>query len=512
MRKSLFAAAAFAFLAIPAFAQRCDQYNTQDDGSAEGGWVVAIPAGSSDYFNVKYPISSKTPAGTLICGMSICVADFGASVSYPVVGKYNSNLGLDPSGCTPDLGSPLASVNNPAILGPPLFTWRCVDLIPFRTPVTPMHAVVQFPPGDPGLLGVCGDSDLNANGGGECPGTPVVHDTSGFTQDGYATPSIQFAGATWGLGCKVDCCDTVQRTGGPVLRFFTDPGGMCGDYCTVTRRAGDFTGLAFWGRLWRVNPPLCDTWLIFLSLFGVPLFPVGPALPSLACDSCNDADNVRDDCCSIRIGATLPTGVGGFTFNFVAFAACNGVAGTVGMTNEVTLKTLPDPNIQWGQYDDGSYETGWVVSIPSGSSDYFNVNFGSCPGITISSLDMAVMDFGTSATAYPRAGVSRENLVVDASGNTPDLGATYRDFPATFPAFTFVTTSGALLNYPFAPFSPTTANTHQFVQFPPGDPGLLGIGGDTNSAFISGLSGWSLDGYSTPANLVGYANWGMRLQ
>jgi hypothetical protein len=509
MRKSLFAAAAFFILGSTVVAQRCDLNRTQDDGSIEGGWVVAIPAGSSDYFNVKYVPDSKTPAGSLICGMTINVADFGASVSYPLVGKFNANLGLDPSGCTPDLGSPLGTAANPAILGPPLFTWRCVDLTPFRTPATPIHSVVCFPPGDPGLLGVGGDSDLNANGGQECPGMPVVHDTSGFTQDGYATPSIQFAGATWGMGCKVDCCDSILRDG-PQIRWFFDAG--CGDYCTVTRRAGDPIGLAFWG---RIHPPtnICDSWLIFLSFLGVPLIPVGPVLPSIPCDSCNDADLVRDDCCSIRINPIgLPSGIGGLTFNFTAFAGGVGVPGSIAQTNEVTLYTLPDPNVAWGTYDDGSYETGWVVSIPSGSSDYFNVNFGSCPGVTISSLDMAVMDFGTSATAYPRAGVSSENLGVDASGNTPDLGSTYADFPATFPAFTFVTTSGALLNYPFAPFSPTTANTHQFVQFPPGDPGLLGIGGDTNSTFISGLSGWSLDGYSSPANLVGYANWGMRLQ
>lgn len=488
MKKFLFAAAAFGLVALPVFGQAGAGYEhvTKTDGVIEGGWVVAIPSGSSDFFNVRFD-----GAGRLVNGLSISVSDFGAATSFPVVGIYGANTGLDASGNTPDLSSPIATATNPAILGGPLFDYQFVQLSKATTPAT-YHAVVQFPPGDSGLLGVGGDSDTARNAGGECGG-PNPIDSSGFTQDGYSTPAIASGFADFGLNPTLDPDNVAAQ---PKLRVTRNNSDQTGDFLNTVVRAGNDFGLALFTN---------DTfWLLFISFLGIPIQPVGPVLPTIA--------GPKPGWRFIRVGGTWPSGAGNLTINFVAITGSPGVPGSIQTSNEVTVCSLPDPMVSFGSYDDGSYESGWVVSFPAGSSDYFNVNFGDAGGQSVSSMQLAVMDFGTSATAYPRAGVTRENLGVDASGNTPDLGSPYVDQPATFPAFTFVTTSGALLTYGFSAFTPVTPNTHQFVQFPPGDPGLLGIGGDTNSAFISGLSGWSLDGYSTPANLVGYANWGMRLQ
>ncbi|MEW6747761.1 MAG: hypothetical protein AB1486_33960, partial [Planctomycetota bacterium] len=69
---------------------------------------------------------------------------------------------------------------------------------------------------------------------------------------------------------------------------------------------------------------------------------------------------------------------------------------------------------------DGGCESYWVVSFPSGSSDYFNSRHDGLSGRPIAGVSTATADFG-SGTSYPRTGLFDANITLDATGNTPDL-------------------------------------------------------------------------------------------
>jgi hypothetical protein len=183
----------------------------------------------------------------------------------------------------------------------------------------------------------------------------------------------------------------------------------------------------------------------------------------------------------------------------------------------VTLITGPDPI--YGIADDCTVESGWVVSIPSGSSDYFNNSFGPKPGSVngVSALTISVLDFVTATPAYPSSGVSTANTVVDPTGNSPNLtgpGVLATVSPFTFPAGSFETTCSQFTAHSVSVTgsSMTGPSIHGWVQFPPGDSGLLGVGGDTTVPL--GKSFFTQDGYTTPAIqfLAPIVNWCIRLK
>src|SRR5262249_4093087 len=147
------------------------------------------------FFNVRYPVvpghdnSESVVDGLPITGIGISVMDNGTSNTYPVVGIFLADFVLDPSGNTPDLSQPISSVASPPITVANNFDFEPVDLpegsIPPGTPA--VQAVVQLPPGDSGLLGVGSDSTFSAS------------DSSGFTLDGYTTPSITLSFLDFGM-------------------------------------------------------------------------------------------------------------------------------------------------------------------------------------------------------------------------------------------------------------------------------------------------------------------------
>lgn len=173
---------------------------------------------------------------------------------------------------------------------------------------------------------------------------------------------------------------------------------------------------------------------------------------------------------------------------------------------------VPPP---FGQRDDGTIESSFVVQTPSGASDYINTNLGDGTGLSgVVGFAAAVLDFGTAIAQFPRAGISNANLVVDPSGNTPDIsgpGLLALFAPFTFPAGTFATTSGAYVTKTMSFPAALGTNVHGWFQFPAGDPGLLRMGVDTT--LPSGDSYFSTDGYTTPAVqfLVPLGNWGIRI-
>ncbi|MFO0983637.1 MAG: hypothetical protein U1E76_18230 [Planctomycetota bacterium] len=462
----------------------------------DSAWVVQYPTGSADYFDATYHVvaGSGNVAGASIAGalpitaVAVSVADFGSGRVYPRVGAYRSNLALDPSGESPDLAAALAELASPAFAPPPLY-----DFVAFDTPEgaipsgdTRVHAVVQLPPGDSGLLGVGADSTTAAVG-------------SGFTTDGYTTPSVGLAWLDFGLNVGQDnstttSCKPADRAphgrlrAGRVLQGIGE-----GDQLTVPVRPGQVLQLAFFG------PQAGDRWRLYLSLAPcTPSQPIGPILSTVADP---DADGSY-----MRLSTIWPSGFGGMTLRFAAAwgnPACSNPG--AGFTNCVTIITA---DTRFGVCDDGTIESGWVVSIPAGPSDYFSNNFGAAPPSVnyVTGLCIAAIDFGATTAAFPAAGVSLANLGVDPSGSTPDIGSPLALIaPFSFAPGTYTSTSAGYACQPCSiPGSLLSGNVHGWAQLAAN----IAVGADTTS--INGCSFFSTDGYATPAQPVP-ANLGIRL-
>lgn len=505
MRNAFIGLATLAIAAVPAFANDTVDsaiYHTQCNAQIDSGWVVGFPTGSSDYFNTAHPVvsgigdSESMADGLPVTSMAVAVTDFGSGRTYATVGVFNSNLALDTTGNTPDLASPISSVSSPALSPPALYQFVVWNLSEAAIPAgsTKVHGVGQLPPGDSGLLGIGADSTASHPGVG----------TSGFTTDGYATPSIVGTFFDFGLNPGQDnsattsCKQSDRKPHGRMRCSNLQQGVGQGDHLTTTVKAGDNLNLAFYGS--KSGDKLR---LYFNVAPCTPAVAIGPVLPTIP-----DADG---DGTFIRLNSTWPSGFGGQTFRFSAVwgnPACGNPG--VGFTNCVTIITGLDPT--FGLCDDGTIESGWVVQIPSGSSDYFSNNHGDGSAQNgIVGLTISVLDFGTATPAYPTSGVSNANLGVDGTGNTPDIGAPLASVsPFTFPSLTFATTSGQYISHAVSISGGSlSTNVHSWVQFPPGDSGLLGVGADSSSG-TNGCSFFSLDGYSSPA-ISFFTNWGMRV-
>jgi hypothetical protein len=502
--------ATLAIAATTAFGQTKEStiWSNPKGGLIDGGWVVQFPTGSSDWFDTTYTVLPNSGintedgviAGLLpIKGIAISVADFGSGQpGYPEAGCVLSNLTLDPTGETPNLADITFGGLTPFPITPPTlfdFETRVSAGNPTAVPGVNLtiHVVAQLPPGDSGLLGIGADSGSTGTTGG----------LSGFTTDGYTTPSIGASFLDFGLSKGQDnsattSCKQNDRKGHGRLRASNLTQGIGeGDHLTATVKSGDTLNLAFFGT--KSGDKLR---LYFNVAPCTPAVAIGPVLPTIP-----DGDG---DGTFIRLNATWPSGFGGQTFRFSAVwgnPACSNPG--VGFTNCVTIITGIDPS--FGVCDDGTMESGWVVQIPSASSDYFNNNLGNGTGhASLTSMSLSVLDFVTAAAGYPTSGVSNANLGVDPSGNTPDIGSPLATVsPFTFPSGTFDTTAPFVSAAIAVPGGSLGTNVHVWVQFPPGDSGLLGIGADTSSG-TNGCSFFSLDGYSSPA-VSFFANWGMRV-
>jgi hypothetical protein len=534
MRKALFGLATLALVATTATAQVENasiwSHQLGNDAAVDSGWVVSIPALTSDSFSAAYNVTAgladnddrqQINGNMNVNGVGISVADFGTTQTFETIGVFRPNLPLDPTGLTPNLATPIATSGASITTGTPLFTFQFFGTTAdgdIPTGDTTAVASVEFPVGDPGLLGV--GSDSTASGTGNC----------GFTQDNYATPTIVASFIDMGINIGQDntntsSCKQSARLPHGRLRCQTigSAGGGTsvtqGDKLACTVRATDTLNMAFFG----TKPGSSDKIsfkFYFAGLGGPGCSPstgLGPVLPAI---SDGDSDNRG---VFLRINAPFPSGFAGNTFKFAAVWGNNPstcLSPGVGFTNcvSIAIGDDPPPPPPFGQCDDGTVETGWVVTIPSLTSDYFNNSNGPAPGGFPGSANYAisVLDFLTAVPAYPTSGFSNPNLGVDASGNTPDVagaGVIVTVSPFTFPAGTFATTSGAYVVQPAAAGGGAFSgiSIHAWVQFPPGDPGLLGVGGDTT--LPQGCSYFTQDAYTSPAIFFGsIANWGLRIQ
>lgn len=485
---------------------------TDVHGAMDSGWGVSFPAGPSDFFSVGHDViagsgnSEELVDGLPVNGLAVSIADFGTTATFPRVGVYNPNLGLDASGNTPDLGAPITEVLSPARAVSPFFNY-----VHFELPEgaisggsTKAVAAVQFPPGDTSLsVG----ADSNSSGVGN----------SGFTTDGYASASITVSFLDWGINVGQDnssttSCKQADRIPNGRLRVSGGNNPGSGDHLTLTVASGDPLNISFFG-----NAP-GDKLLLYLMTPGtcIPITPIGPVLNT----QYDDNGGGPDDGSFQRVQTNWPVCSGaGITATFSAVwgnAACGDFSAGAGFTNCITIITIPDPPVTYPFVDDGTIESAWIVQFPSGPSDYFNNELGAPPAATcnITGLTVAVMDFVTAVPEYPTAGVSNANLVLDPGGGTPDIsgaGLLAVIAPFTFASGTVASTSATYTTQPVSvPAASLSTDVHGWVQFPKGDPGLLGVGADSSSA-SAGASFFSLDGYTTPSTPF-LVNWGIRLQ
>lgn len=469
---------------------------------------VQIPTGSADYVCESYDVvsgignSESLADGLPLKALAVSVADFGSGATFPRLGVYLPNLGMDPSGNTPDLASPIVESYSPAMpAATPTFYHVVFDLPSAAIPAGASKAVasVQLPPGDPGLLAIGASSSTSPSG------------YAGYTADGFGTPaasppSLDFAINPGQDNSGTTSCRQADRRPHGRLRVGIDnalssasgdPGS--GDHLTQQVSPGDMIGIAFFGS------KSGDKWRLYFNAAPcTPAVGIGPVLPTIA-----DGDGAGS---YMRLSAPWPAGYGGQTFRFSAVwgnPACGNPG--VGFTNCITVITPPEP--AFGVCDDGTIEAGFAVQIPAGSSDYLNNAFSTTANAPngIVGVSMAVLDFGVTQPAFPAAGVSNANLAVDATGHTPDVASPLAMIsPFTFPAGTFATTSGQYVSHATAIAGGSLrAMVHAWVQYPPGDTGLLGIGLDLNSP-SAGCSYFSIDGYTSPAVSFG-GNAGLRL-
>jgi hypothetical protein len=478
---------------------------TNVHGAIDSAWVVSVPGGSSDYFSSRYAVLPGTGNaedvvdGLPITGIALSVADFGSTAKFPMVGVFYPNLAVDPSGITPDLSRPISNVTSPSISAPNPLDFVPIDLpeAPIASGTTSVNTVVQLPVGDPGLLAVGSDSTTSSNGG------------SCFTQDGFATAFV-VSFLDWGMNPGQDnssttSCKPADRSPNGRLRVSGLPATEvgAGDHLTTTVSAGSPVVLSFFGTHGG------DQFRIVTSTASCTRSEInGPVFTALA-----DGDG---DGSYHRVTADWPYGYGGSTMQFSVLWGNNACATpTVGFTNCVTVIAQAD-NV-FGICDDGTIESGWVVGIPSSSSDYFNNDFGSPPASVnnVLGLCISVLDFVTALPAFPSAGISDANLVLDPSGHTPDVsgpGLLCLFAPFTFPSGSFETTANQYTCHTCptpVPASSFASHAHGWMQFPAGDSGLLGIGADSSSP-PRGCSFSTSDGYTTPA-VPFFANLGIRV-
>jgi hypothetical protein len=492
-----FAALAIAAAGASAQSENSTIWSNLIQTAPDRGWVVANPAGSSDFFSAGYQAVS-TPLnveGTVVNrgmplkGIGLCISDFGSTLTFPTVGVFRPNVGLDATGNTPDLSLPIATSSESVVLPVPLFTYQDFDTtaqVPIPVTDATTLVSVQFPPGDPALLGIGADSSATAAG------------TSGFTQDGFTTASIVLSFIDFGMAIGQDntttsSCKPADRVPHGRLRAqkLTSSGIMGGDHLTTSVQGGDTLNIAFFGS------KAGDKFRLYFNT--APCNPAVALGPVLGASTDPDSDGSF-----FRINAPWPTGFAGQTFRFSAVwgnGSC--LAPGAGFTNCVTVITGPDP--VFGVIDDCSVEQAWAVQTPSGSSDYFNNNFGAKPAsvASLSGLTISVLDFVTASPAYPSSGVSTANTGLDPSGNTPNLsggGVLATVSPFTFTSGAFETTCSQFTSHAIsvAGGAMTGPGINAWVQFPPGDSGFLWVGADSTSA-LQNASFFTLDGYASAA-------------
>ena len=492
MRKMLASLGVLVFAAT-ASAQTIDvsgyAFVRTDTGASTNGWKVTGPSGPSDWFNVNL--------GGLATGFNAAavLVDGNESIGVPGVWKefgFRTSNALGDPDVSP-AGLIVAQNNAPMAAGDGWgdeYGW----VIPATTLGTDVHAVCTWFGGDSHLW-------INSDNDGISSGR------SAWTLDGYATAGNAFspdmflgavgfpAGSEGSLLVNGGSSDTVTQNGGVVCLTFT-----------------------------ACAPNAASALYLFAPIFFGPLAPIPLTITGNPFTG-GPMSNQWTICATLD--CSTPTG-GPFSLGTIYLDPCdlkpNGKPRPkISASGDLTITPARSCQGCFGLKDDEIYDgTGWVVQLPAGPSDYFNVNHGSplsssnvsnLTGVEVATWDLC----GTGAT-WANVGVYPDNPAMPGSPNTAspfgvDPNPTFAPgtfdtgYPATFYAVPSIAAS-------------TTTTYHAVVQWSPAE-SCIAVNADTTGDVgtcatpLGGTamtSAWTLDGYATGALYVNYANWMMAIR
>ncbi len=194
-------------------------FGIRDDGTMENGifnpriWYgFGNAAKTNDCATVHMgKVSSLPPVVTNLTAVEAVTWDLcGTGSIWQQIGIYQANTGLDPTGDTPDLSTPLTSIGGTSLAASPGFggVWGFPAVV-YNTPdipantVTDYHATFEYANNesclfiglDGGAGWVGGTSDDNGNDcAPQIQGTSSVGSNSYYSLDGFATPSVDGTG------------------------------------------------------------------------------------------------------------------------------------------------------------------------------------------------------------------------------------------------------------------------------------------------------------------------------
>jgi hypothetical protein len=407
-----------------------------DTGPSTNGWKVTGPSGPSDWMSVNLGglATGFAAQGVLMDGNE----SLGFAGLWKELGFRTSNALGDPD--TSPAGLIVAQTNAPMAAGDGWgdeFGWD----IPTTTLGTDVHATCTWFNGDSHLW-------VNSDNDG------VTSGRSAWSLDGYATagnaftPDFFLGAVGWPAGYE-----------GSVL-----VNGMTSD--TVTQ--GGTVCLTFTA----CAPNAASALYLFAPIFFGPLAPIPLTITGNPFTG-GPLPNQWTICATTD--CSTPTG-GPFSLGTIYLDPCdlkpNGKP-KVKLSNTGDLSITPAPLCTancFGLQDDEGYDGGgWVVQLPAGPSDYFNVNHGSPAASSsvsnITGVEVATWDLcGTGAT-WANVGVYPDNA---AMPGTPDVANPFGVDPnPTFAPGTFDTGYPATF-YGVPSFAASTTTTyHAVVQWSP---------------------------------------------
>lgn len=480
-----------------------------DDGIAETSYKLNAPTATGDFFSVDF---DALAVGQQIIGLVAVLNDNGVG-QIRRIGLYADNLGVDPSGATPDVSA--AGIISELILPTGSPTTNCVDDRAYDIPdiVHPStNSHVGYTPitGD-STMWLCTDTS-----------TDFVAGRSYASWDTFTTPASLFSTLDWMLRMAIP--------EGPAGTFLIN-GSSTAITLTETKWPSTDVTLSFWGNgtvsgeRVILGAFLPGGWLKLLSgATGVSLPPGGA--PNVFAITAQDAGPV---CGDWVVNLMVP--MGGFWGDTIdtkpngrpKAKATNRVALTFANNMFCTIDQC------FGVKDDGTLDaTIFKISNPAGPVDYFNVQHGttkkSSPVVNnLTSVEVATWDFCGTTQSWSVVGVYDTNWGLDPTGSSPDLnlplGTVANGSIAagagdwTFPAHVY--------DIPDVTANTTTAY-HAVVGWQSGD-SCVWMGGDTtgtadDAGFDCGnitntTSHLSSTGYTTPAgswstqNMMIRINW-----
>lgn len=462
-------------------------------------WVkINNPSTSGDWFNVDF---DQTAQSCTVVGIAIEIWDtWGAGEIMPNLGVYPESTTF---ANTPDTANPIAS-----FAAQVASTDGFNDIVYYPLPCFHLGST------DVHVAGNWRSGDSAAWVGGDTVG--AINNRSFVTTTSYASGASGI-GLNWVAGLEI--VPAAGTVGTLLLNGVINDTVSVYDTMCITA--------------WLAAPNL--TFILYFCPGGVPflqLLPVAftvsnsPFFPA-ACD------NGWQVCIATECGFVT----GGIPIEFCMVyqdplnPKANGKP-SLQQSNTTSIVVTDASNACNGCYgvrDDGFHEGFfWKITNPSGSSDWFNVNFGTASattaagagGTSIVSVEMGISENCGTTQNWVQVGEHNPNLTLDPTGATPDTStgsfltsptvAASQTHNAVYPATVY-----DIADLPIN----TTDIYHAAVGWQSGDT-CLWIASDTDgtdpnsgcgSPFPNSWSGLAQDGYTNAASPATVANWAIKV-